>query len=139
MDSMDIRKYNELKQGLVEFNERCQAPFGNKIVSMPPTDTKYPYTRFLEVRNVANANYNTCFQRVASVGYRVDIFAQDKGTKYNRLDIAREISQMVDAYLTGEGLTRVSYNIMELVGDGSICQIIMTYSGNLHENRSKFI
>ena len=46
---------------------------------------------------------------------------------------------MVDEYLSAFHLTRISYNANESLNDNSIYEIIMTYSGNLHENRRKFI
>jgi hypothetical protein len=45
----------------------------------------------------------------------------------------------VDKYLTGIALTRISFNVSELENDASTYHIIMTYSGNLHENRRRLI
>lgn len=135
---MDILAYEYLKDGLKEFNEKSGKPRGNVVVSYPTKDTTYPHTVFDEIRNVANASYNTCFDRVASTGYVARIYAKTKGN-ITKQQIAREIAQMVDIYLTNCGLLRVSYNANESINDDSIYEIIMTYSGNLHENRRKFI
>lgn len=135
---MDILAYEYLKEGLKEFNEKSGKPRGNVVVSYPTKDTTYPHTVFDEIRNVANASYNTCFDRVASTGYVARIYAKTKGN-ITKQQIAREIAQMVDIYLTNCGLLRVSYNANESINDDSIYEIIMTYSGNLHENRRKFI
>ena len=75
---------------------------------------------------------------VSSVGYRVDIYAKTKGN-VDKQSIARKCAKMADEYLTGIGLTRISYNTSEIENDGSIYHIIVTYSGNLHENRRRFI
>lgn len=135
---MDILAYEYLKEGLKEFNEKSGKPRGNVVVSYPTKDTTYPHTVFDEIRNVANASYNTCFDRVASTGYVARIYAKTKGN-ITKQQIAREIAQMVDIYLTNCGLLRISYNANESINDDSIYEIIMTYSGNLHENRRKFI
>lgn len=135
---MDILAYNYLYDGLVDLNEKSGKPRGNVIVHYPPATPTYPHTVFDEIRNVANASYNTAFERVASTGYIARIYAKSKG-KVDKQTIAREVAQMVDKYLTYCGLLRVSYNANESVNDNSIYEIIMTYSGNLHENRRKFI
>lgn len=134
---MDILAYGYVYQGLKDYND-SQKNNGNTIVKTPPTNPTYPLTIFTEIRNVANPTYNSCFDRVSSVGYKVDIFAKTKGNK-TKDTIAREIAQLVDKYLSGIGLLRISFNISELVNDSSIYHIIMTYSGNLHENRRNFI
>lgn len=135
---MDILAYNYLYDGLVDMNKKSGKPSGNVIVHYPTANPTYPYTVFDEIRNVANASYNTAFDRVASTGYVARIYAKTKG-KVDKQTIAREVAQMVDKYLTYCGLLRISYNANESVNDNSIYEIIITYSGNLHENRRKFI
>ena len=135
---MDILAYENLYNGLKDYNDSVKENRGNTIVKTPPKNPEYPLTILSEIRNVANTSYNSNFDRVASVGYRVDIYAKKKGN-ITKDTIAREVAYLVDKYLTGVGLTRISFNISELVNDSSIYQIIMTYSGNLHENRRKFI
>lgn len=135
---MDIKAYEYMLQGLKDYNAQVGSPYANVVVAYPTTNTTYPHTVFDEIRNVANPNYNGCYERVASVGYRADIYAKTKGN-VTKQTIAREIAQYVDIYLTNIGLTRVSFNVSELENDSSIYHIIMTYSGNLHENRRNLI
>ena len=135
---MDILAYEYMLQGLKDYNATIEQNYGNVVVATPPNNPTYPLTVFDEIRNVANPNYNGCFERVSSVGYRADIYAKTKGSVSKQI-IARRIAQEVDKYLTNVGLTRVSFNVSELENDSSIYHIIMTYSGNLHENRRKFI
>ena len=135
---MDILTYEYLLNGLKEYNKQIEQNYGNVVVATPPTNPTYPLTVFDEIRNVANLNYNSCYERLSSVGYRVDIYAKTKGSVSKQI-IARRIAQEVDEYLTNVGLTRVSFNVSELENDSSIYHIIITYSGNLHENRRRFI
>ena len=135
---MDILAYEYMLQGLKDYNATIEQNYGNVVVTTPPTNPTYPLTVFDEIRNVANPNYNSCYERVASVGYRADIYAKTKGSVSKQI-IARRIAQEVDRYLTNVGLTRVSFNVSELENDSSIYHIIITYSGNLHENRRKLI
>ncbi len=135
---MDILAYEYMLQGLKDYNSTIEQNYGNVVVATPPTNPTFPLTVFDEIRNVANPNYNGCFERVSSVGYRADIYAKTKGSVSKQI-IARRIAQEVDNYLTNVGLTRVSFNISELENDNSIYHIIMTYSGNLQEFRRKFI
>ena len=134
---MDILAYNDLYDGLVAFNEKSGKPKGNVIVHYPSANPTYPHTVFDEIRNVGT-NFNSDHERVASVGYVVKVFAKTKG-KIDKQTIAREIAQMVDNYLRYFKLTRISYNANESVNDNSIYEIILTYSGNLQENRRRFI
>ena len=135
---MDILAYEYMLQGLKDYNATIEQNYGNVVVATPPTNPTYPLTVFDEIRNVANPNYNSCYDRVASVGYRADVYAKTKGSVSKQI-IARRIAQEVDRYLTNLGLTRVSFNVSELENDSSIYHIIITYSGNLHENRRKLI
>ena len=135
---MDILAYEYMLQGLKDYNATIEQNYSNVVVATPPTNPTYPLTVFDEIRNVANPNYNSCYERVASVGYRADIYAKTKGSVSKQI-IARRIAQEVDRYLTNVGLTRVSFNVSELENDSSIYHIIITYSGNLHENRRKLI
>ena len=138
---MDIETYKHIYNGLVALNKKTKPNYNNTVLDSPPffgesEKISFPITIFEEIRNTSTG-YNSCYERVASVGYRVDILAQDKG-KYSKLDIARELAQMVDSYLCAIGLSRVSYN-SDLLMQGTTYHIVMTYTGNLLENRRKFI
>ena len=135
---MDILAYDYMLQGLKDYNAIIEQNYGNVVIATAPTNPTYPLTIFDEIRNVSNVNYNSSYDRVASVGYRADIYAKTKGSVSKQI-IARRIAQEVDKYLTNIGLIRVSFNVSELENDSSIYHIIITYSGNLHENRRKLI
>ena len=135
---MNIQAYDKIFYGLKSYNDSIEQNYGNTIVSYPPNTPSYPLTIFEEIRNVPNASYNGRFEKISSVGYRCDIYAKTKGnvTKHT---IARKIAQIVDNYMENIGLLRVSFNVSELENDSSIYHIIMTYSGNFHENRNNLI
>lgn len=135
---MDVLTYEYLKEGLKVYNDQHGKPYGNTIVGKAPKSPTYPLTIFNEIRNVST-NLNSDFDRVASVGYSVRIEAKNKGTKVENQIIAREIAQFVNKYLEYYNLKRISYNANTSVNDDSIYEIVMTYSGNLHENRRRFI
>lgn len=136
---MDIQAYSDILNGLKEYNSKLDKNYGNVVLAYPSTNPTYPYTIFDEIRNVANRDYNTPYDKVASVGYRADIYAKTKGN-VSKQDIARFIAKEVDNYLTNYvGLLQVSYNVSELENDSSIYHIILTYSGNLYENRRRMI
>ena len=135
---MDIDSYDIILERLKDFNEKSEQNFGNEIVEYPTTNTTFPYTIFEEVRNVQNPRFKSPYDRVASVGYIVRIYAKNQGD-YDKKTIARRCAKIVDDYLTSIGLTRTSFNVNDLVNEGSIYEIIELYSGNLHEFRKKFI
>lgn len=135
---MDIQVYEDIFNGLVEYNSKVDE-FDNVVVPYPTTDTTFPFTALEEIRNVANPRYNTCFNRISSVGYKVDICAKNIGS-IDKQTIARKIAKQIDEYMTNNvGLTRVSYVPNNLVNDASQYRITMTYNGTLFENRRKFI
>lgn len=130
---MDILTYDYIIQGLKDYNNSVEQNYGNVILEYP-TKSSFPNTVFAEIRNIANPSFNSAYERVASVGYRVDIYAKTKGS-VDKQTIARRIAKIVDTYLSNINLTRVSFNISDMENDNSIFHIIMTYSGNLYENR----
>ena len=134
---MDILAYEYLKEGMKAYNEKYGKPHGNAIVGKSPKNPTYPLTIFNEIRNVSTS-INSVADRVGSMGYSVRIEAKNKG-KIDNQTIAREVAQFINRYLEHFNLTRISYNENPSVNDDSIYEIIMTYSGNLHENRRKFI
>lgn len=135
---MDIITCDLILEGLQEYNNSLDINYGNVVVSYPTSDTHYPYAVFDEIRNVAMQNHRGLVDRVASLGYRLDIYAKTKG-KMSKRTIARYLAEKLDTYLNSIGLSQISYNISELENDSTIYHIIITYSGNLLENRRKLI
>lgn len=136
---MDIVVYDKLLQALKEYNSSIEQNYGNVVVPYPTQEPTYPYTVFDEIRNVADRRYNTVYDKVSSIGYRVDIYAKTKGSVAKQ-KIARKLMKYIDDFLTyNVGLLQVSYNANELENDSSIYHIILTYSANLNENRRRII
>lgn len=135
---MDINAYEYLLNGLRKHNASLTENFGNEILEYQSTDTTYPNTVFQEVRNLTNPSFNSDFDRVASVGYSVEIYAKTKGN-IDKKTIARNLAKSIDDYLRRFRLSRISFNCFDLENEASIFLIVMTYSGNLHENKLRFI
>lgn len=138
---MDIEVYDIILEDLKKYNDSLEKNYGNVVLSYPSIRPTYPYTVFDEIRNVANRHFNTVYDKVSSMGYRVDIFAKTKGS-ISKKTIARKLMKDIDDFLTNTvGLLQVSYNDNNngLENDSSIFHIILTYSANLHENRRRFM
>lgn len=136
---MDIVIYENILADLKTYNDNLDKNYGNVVVAYPSTNPTYPYTVFDEIRNVADRRYNTRYDKVSSIGYRVDIFAKTKGS-VSKQTIARKLMKDIDDFLTNTvGLLQVSYNPDGLVNDSSIYRITLTYSANLYENRRRII
>ena len=135
---MDIQFYDNLLKELKEYNKSLPQNYGNVVVAFPTNNTTYPLTVFEEIRNVGNPNYRTCYDKLASVSYRADIYAKTKGSVSKQV-IARNIAKDVDTFLIGKGLQQFSWNVIPLENDSSIYHIVIVYSGNLHENRRNLI
>lgn len=142
---MDNKVYFIILDGIKEYNNSIPENYGNSIYSLPPKlnkdqNLKFPITRFYQVGDTQNPNYNSPFDRVSSKRFVLDIFAKDKGNKKLRNEIALDLAEKFNAFLSDRcGLLRISYNEFDLEAQGSIYRISMTYSGNLHENRRRFI
>lgn len=135
---MDIYASELIYEGLKSYNERMGKPYGNEVVDAEPLDPIYPVTIIQEVRNVQNPLYRSPMERVSSIGFSVEIYAQDMGEKTKK-QIARELAKLADEYMTNQHFDRVGFVPDGLVRDASLHRIIMTYSGNLHENTRRII
>lgn len=134
---MDIQVNEDLYNALVQYNAKLEKNFGNTVLKLAPRNKKYPYTIFSTIRDTSINN--NCYGKRSSKGYRLDIYAQDKGTKYDRLEIAEHIAQSLDEFMSLIGLERVSYNAFDVENEGTTYHIIITYSATLDEYRRKFI
>lgn len=136
---MDILFYDKVLEGLKAYNDSVDENYGNVVLSYPSVEPTYPYTVVEEIRNVVNPKFKSCYDKVANLGYKVDIYAKTKG-KISKQTIARNIAKQVDKFFTNYvGLTQNSWNISELENDSSIYHIIISYTCNLHENRRKIL
>lgn len=136
---MDIQVYEIIFNGLEEYNEEIGKPYDTAIVRYPSSKPTYPYCVFEEVSNLANRNYNTNFDRVATLGYKLEVYAKEKN-KVSKQQIAREIAQKLNKFLTDKvGLRQISFTPVPQLNNSTIYQITITYSAQLHENRRKFI
>lgn len=136
---MDIIVYDKILEGLKAYNDSVDENYGNVVLPYPSVEPTYPYTVVEEIRNVVNPKYKSRYDKVANLGYRVDIYSKTKG-KVNKQTIARSIAQQVDKFFSSYvGLTQSSWNVSELENDSSIYHIIISYAGNLHENRRKIL
>lgn len=142
---MDNKVYFQILNSLKEYNKSLSENYGAEIYSLPPKlnkdqELKFPIVRFYQVGDTQNPSFNSPFDRVSSKRFVIDIFAKDKGKKILRNEIALDLSEKFNAFLSDKcNLLRTSYNEFDLEAQGSIYRVSMTYSGNLHENRRKFI
>lgn len=135
---MDIQLYDDIFKSFEEYYKKVDE-FDTAISPYPTTDTTYPLIVLEEIRNVADQRFNTCFNRVSSVGYKVDIYAKDIG-EYDKQSIARQMAKWADNFLTNYvGLTRVAFVPENLVNDASQYRITMTYNGTFFENRRRIL
>lgn len=135
---MDINVYQNILRDMKTYNDNLSdSNYGNVVVGFAPSNPTYPLTIFDEIRNTEVVGYTGKFQRLASLGYRVDIYAKTKGNR-SKQAIARTIASQINTYLTEYvGLQQVSWNVVPLEDD-SIYHIVIMYSGNYHENRMNF-
>ena len=135
---MDIYASDLIYKGLKSYNEQFGKPYGNEVVDEEPLDPIYPLTIIQEIRNTQNPLYRNPNECVSSIGLSVEIYAQNMGEK-SKKQIAREISKFVDEYMSSIGLERSGFVPDGLVRDASLHRIVMTYTGNLHENTRRII
>ena len=132
---MDIKIADEIFEALKYYNKKIGSPYGNVVVPYPTTKPTYPYCVFDEINNIENPQSRSDFDRVSTIGYKLEIYAKTKGCIDNRT-IARDIAQKLNSFLTRNvGLRQVGFVPVPQVNQSSIYQITITYIGKLHENR----
>lgn len=139
---MDIQTYEYVLSGLKEYNAQLEQNYGNTIYETPPRLDKnrqinFPLSIFQETQNNESETFNTCFERISNLSFVLEIYAKSKG-KLLHQTIVRDLAQLLNTYLTSIGLRRMSFNTM-IYDDGNICRGVLVYSGNLQENKRRFI
>lgn len=136
---MDIKLYDDIFEGLRKWNEAQGKPFGNSVAKMQTTETKYPLSVLSEINNTAYRQFNTCYERLSLLGYRLTVYAKDSRkseVKTDKQTVARQIAQKMNEFLTDYvGLHQIGFSAMPTLNDNSIFQIDLTYAADLHENR----
>lgn len=132
---MDIEIGDAIFDALKLYNEKMGAPYGNVVVPMPTATPTYPYSVFDEITNLQDKNYTSHFDRISTVGYKLEIYAKTKDGVDKRT-IARSVAKFLNDFLTDKiGLWQIGYNPIPQVNKNSIYQITITYMAKLHENR----
>lgn len=137
---MDIQVYNELYDGLKQFVElNKNACHKASVVKFAKSQQTYPYIVFEEIRNVEGTlSFGDIPDKTSNLGYNVKIYAKTIG-KVDKMEVAREIAQVIDNFLTTLGLRQVSFNPDALVADGDLYGLIIMYNANFYNNRRKII
>ncbi|MGN0960779.1 MAG: hypothetical protein ACI4PF_01105 [Christensenellales bacterium] len=142
---MDISVEPAIQQGLQEHftalyeQKKITKSFYPAIVGFEPSKPTYPMLKIAESRNVPYANFSGRLETVASLGYKVDIYAKTSGS-ITKKQIARQIAKDCNDYLTCIGLRQVSWNYIENDGvNGDLYHIIIMYSANYWEQRGRIL
>lgn len=139
---MEIRLYEQIKEDMKKYFEKqnLTKSYNADIVSYAPTKPTYPLIIFTESRNTVDDESNGYLERVASLGYRVDIYGKTNGSVAKDV-VARKLASLCDDYLTNYvGLRQVSWNIVENAGqNGELYEIILMYSTQYHENKQRIL
>lgn len=142
---MDINVYPEIKKGLKEhfaslFEQGVfTKSFNPDVVAYEPAKPNYPILKIGESRNQPLTNYRGKLETVASLGYKIDIYAKTSGS-IAKDEIARTIAKHANDYLTCIGLRQVSWNYIENDGqNGDLYHIIIMYNAPYWEQRQKIL
>jgi hypothetical protein len=134
---MDTQINKILFEGLKEYNSRHKK-HGNEILEVSPKNKVYPFTVLSTVRDTDIKTVTSHYGKRSSKGYRLDIYAQNKG-KILRKEIADDIAQQLDEFMSDiVNLERTSYNGFDLENDGTVFHLIVMYSSEYDEYRRKF-
>jgi hypothetical protein len=132
---MDIQIGNDIFEALKHYSKEIGSPYDCEIVQYPPSSPTFPLVVFDEINNLESQTYRSNFDRISTLGYRLDVFAKPKDGVDKRT-IAREVAKKLNDFLTKYvGLTQLSFNVMPQINHNSIYQITITYLARLHENR----
>ena len=100
---MDIFASELIYNGLKAFIASKGNPYDCSVVDEEPYTPTYPLILIHEIRNVSNPSYNTVFEKISSIGYSIEIYAQTMG-ETSKKQIARELAKLVDEYMSAINL-----------------------------------
>lgn len=109
------------------------------VLRVAPVSPKYPIIIFREVRNQPYFSSGGYLERIASLGYRVDVWTKDNNNQ-TKQELARDLAFAANEILTKKvGLKQVAWNESENESDGDLYNVVMTYSAPYFENKRKFL
>ncbi len=138
---MEIELYEIIKKGLQDYIKslNLSKSLNPSVVGFEPSNPTYPLVIIDEVNNVPYQNMRSVRQTVSDKSYRVDIYAETKGS-ISKQEIARKIMKYCDDYLTHIGLKQLSMNIFANDGtNGKLYHIVLMYSARYFENKQYFV
>lgn len=138
---MQTELYDEIKKGLQEHfaSLNLSKSYKPSVVGFEPSSPTYPLIVVDEVDNTPYQNMANFRQTVASVSYKVDIYAETKGS-ITKQQIARTLMKHCDDYCRCVGLKQVSMNAFPNDGtNGKLYHIILMYSARFFENKQYFV
>ena len=139
---MQTELYDKIKEGLQDHFANLnltEAYNPKKIVGFEPSSPTYPLIVVDEVDNTPYQNMSNYRQTVASVSYKIDIYAKTSGS-ITKQTIARELAKHCDNYCKCINLKQVSYNAFPNTGtNGAIYHITLMYSARYFENKQYFV
>lgn len=133
---MDIKIYNDV---FTDLKQQMEKEINVSVLRVAPVSPKYPIIIFREVRNQPYFSNGGYLERVASLGYRVDVWAKDNNNK-TKQELARELAFFANDFLTKKvGFKQVSWNESENESGGDLYNVIVTYSAPYFENKRKIL
>lgn len=138
---MQTELYDKIKEGLQDnfASLGLSKSFNPSVVGFEPSEPKYPLIIIDEVDNTPYQNMSHYRQTVASVSYKIDIYAKTSGS-ITKQAIARELAKHCDNYCKCINLKQVSFNTFPNTGtNGAIYHIALMYSARYFENKQYFV
>lgn len=138
---MEIELYPTIKEGLQEHIKslNLSKSYNPSVVGFEPSSPTYPLVVIDEIGNPPYQNMRNPMQTVRDMSYRVDIFAETKGS-ISKQEIARTLMKHCDEYLTCIGLKQISMNTFGNEGtNGKLYHIVLLYSARYFENKQYFV
>jgi hypothetical protein len=138
---MEIELYDNIKKGLQDHIKslNLSKSYNPSVVGFEPSEPSYPLVIIDEVNNVPYQNMRNFRQTVSDKSYRVDIYAETKGS-ISKQEIARMLMKHCNDYLTCIGLKQVSMNTFANDGtNGKLYHIVLMYSARYFENKQYFV
>ena len=138
---MEIELYEKIKNGLQDHIKslNLSKSYNPSVVGFAPSEPKYPLVIIDEVNDAPHLNMVSFRQIVSDKSYRVDIYAETKGS-ISKQEIARTLMKHCNDYLTCIGLKQVSMNTFANDGtNGKLYHIVLMYSARYFENKQYFV
>ncbi len=138
---METELYTQIFNALEAYVKEHYTDMSVSVCHYSPEEPAYPIVILDETRNTPYSSFKGFVERVASIGYRIDIYARTVDGEQTKQSICRALAKVCDEFMTGKaGLRQISWNAVDGAGtNGELYRVMITYTGAYLENKQRIL